>query len=334
MSFSTKVSTKSANAKANEEITPCRPTLPPLYLEQKLESNHNTAQNSNGIFQSILPSELSMKCLVDYATWGDLAKLSTVQSAFQTILKDAAEFGGQEHKWELAQALLNGKEGLQQNHRLAVKYLLELALGATGAAVDEEFILTLANDENDSNDDTEAKTDLYTPAMRKLAQCYLKGAGVEKDLVKGIAWLKYAAISGKDIDAAHEVALIYEYSLHGVDPDVVLAADWFLKAAEAGHVEAMAEYAMCCELGCGREQSDTDALEWYTRAANMGHVESNFSVGEAFEEAKGVPQSDEEAVMWYYKAAVMGDEDSKKALTRLEDIARILLPGWRDVLRS
>ena len=107
-----------------------------------------------------------------------------------------------------------------------------------------------------------------------------------------------------------------------------------MKAAENGHVEAMAEYAMCCELGCGREQSDTEALEWYTRAANMGHVQANFSVGEAFEEAKGVPQSDSEAVMWYYKAAVMGDEDSKKALKRLQDIARIVVPGWRDVLRN
>jgi len=333
MHSSRKVFQTTACAEPKEEMTTCRPSLPPLYLEQKAQSNHSISQSSNGLFQSMLPSELSIKCLVDYATWGDLAKLSTVQSAFQTILKDAAEFGGQEHKWELAQALLDGKEGLKQNPRLAVKYLLELALGATGEALNEEVILTLANDGN-SNNDTEAKTGLYTPAMRKLAKCYLKGEGVQKNLEKGIAWLKYAAISGRDIDAAHEVALIYEYSLHGVEPDVVLAADWFLKAAEAGHVEAMAEYAMCCELGCGREQSDTDALEWYTRAANMGHVESNFSVGEAFEEAKGVPQSDEEAVMWYYKAAVMGDEDSKKALKRLEDIARILLPGWRDVLRN
>jgi len=309
------------NTVVSESMTTCRPTLPPLYLEDKLNDNNN------GIFQSILPSELTMKCLVDYANWGDLAKLSTVQSVFQTVLRDAAEFGGKEHKWELAQALLEGREGLAQNPTLAVNYLLELALGENEKGLSEEVILHL------SNEKSEAKTDLYTPAMRKLAQCYLKGEGVEKDLEKGIAWMKYAAISGNDIDAAHEVALIYEYSLHGVEPDVVLAADWFLKAAETGHVEAMAEYAMCCELGCGREQSDTEALEWYTRAANMGHVESNFSVGEAFEEAKGVPQSDEEAVMWYYKAAVMGDEDSKKALKRLEDIARILVPGWRDALR-
>ena len=85
--------------------------------------------------------------------------------------------------------------------------------------------------------------------------------------------------------------------------------------------------AMCYELGCGVEQSDERALDWYMRAANQGHLTAKFAVGEAFEEARGVPQSDEEACLWYYKAAVEGDEDSRRALRRLEDVARIILPG-------
>jgi len=287
-----------------------RPILPPLYF-QVGKRKINTRDDS--IIRS-MPSELVMHCLIEYSTWGDLAKLSTVHSSFKNLLHDAASFQGIKSTWELSQALLEGKHGLQKNPKLAVSYLLKLALGQT-------------------DNRAEIKGKPFPPAMCKLAMCYLLGDGVEKDLNEGIKWLEHAATEGGDMDAAHQIALIYEYSLYGVETDVVLAADWFLKAAQSGHVEAMAEYAMCCELGCGREQSDTDALEWYTSAANMGHVESNFSVGEAFEEAKGVPQSDEEAVLWYYKAAVMGDNDSKKALERLHDIARIVLPGWRDVLR-
>jgi len=294
-----------------------RPVLPPLYFHEQ-EVNKKT--DTQSVFQA-LPSELAMHCLVEFATWGELAKLATVQSSFKNLLRDAADHGGIEAKWELAQALLEGTHGLQRNPEQAVKYLLELALGK-----DEEG--------KEGDEEGGQKKELFSPAMCKLAMCYLLGDGVEKDLDKGLKWLEYAANEGQDIYAAHQIALIYEYSLYGIETDVVLAAEWFLKAAEKGHVEAMAEYAMCCELGCGREQSDEDALEWYTRAANMGHVESNYSVGEAFEEAKGVPQSDSEACLWYYKAAVMGDEDSKRALQRLQDIARIVLPGWRDVLRK
>lgn len=286
-------------------------TLPPLYFNESSLSNgsNNDVENDRSPLSS-LPSELAAHCLTGFATWGDLAKLATVASAFRNVVRDAAELGGDDSKWELAQALLDGTHELERNPELAASYLTELV------------------------EDVERETAPYAPAARRLSECYLRGDGVEKDLDRGMEILERAAREGGDVDAAHEVALVYEYGEHGVAVDVVEAARWFRVAAEAGHVEAMAEYAMCCELGCGREQSDEEALEWYTRAANEGHVESNFSVGEAFEEAKGVPQSDEEACLWYYKAAVMGDEDSKRALTRLADIARIVLPGWAVVLRD
>ena len=94
----------------------------------------------------------------------------------------------------------------------------------------------------------------------------------------------------------------------------------------------MAELGLCYELGCGVEQSDEQALDWYMKAANLGHITSKYSVAECFEEARGVPQSDEEACLWYYKAAIEGDHDSKMALKRLEDIARIVVPGVRAIL--
>jgi TPR repeat protein len=289
------------------------PSVAPLYFAEK---NGNDPDSS----LSQLPAELLRHCLTSYADWGDLAKLSTIKKEWKNTMYDAAAHGGHEATWELAQALLEGTHGLERNPTQAMTLLKQLA----GVEMTEEGTVT-----------TIVESEPFAPAMKCIADCYLTGNGVEKaDAALGVKWLKTAFEVADDSEAAHKLALLYEYGEHDVEIDVFAAADWFLNAAKLGHVEACAEYAMCCELGCGREQSDEEALDWYTRAANMGHVTAKFSVGEAFEEARGVPQSDQEACLWYYKAAVEGDEDSKKALRRLEDIARIVLPGVMGILNA
>lgn len=298
------------------------PSLPPLHFHG-INKSLNIDEDAPLLN---LPPELAHRCLAEFCDWGELARLATVQSSWTSLLRDAATHGGIEAKWNLAKALLEGTNGLQRNPALAVKYLSELAGGEVRQTQDE----SLKEDPHRSLGNK--KSEVFVPAMKKLASCYLTGDGVEADSDSGIRWLEAAHTVGGDIDAAHELAIIFEYGEYDVKVDVVLAAEWFLKAAKGGHIEGMAEYAMCCELGCGREQNDEEALEWYTKAANAGHVPSNFSVGEAFEEARGVPQNDEEACLWYYKAAVEGDEDSKKALRRLRDIARIVLPGVAGIL--
>lgn len=278
------------------------PTVAQLYFDGK--------QGNESKFTSV-PVELVKHCLVDYMDWGDLAKLSTVQSAWKSLTMDAANFGGHEAQWELAEALLNGTHGLEANPAQAIQLLQTIS----GVTLEEEAITR--------NEESEP----FAPAMKRLAECYLKGNGVENDAVVGVRWLEAAHEVANDVDAAYRLANIYEHGKHDVDIDVFKAAEWYLLAAQGGHLEGMTEYGLCCELGCGREQSDEDALEWYMKAAARGHVTAKYSVGEAFEEARGVPQSDEEACLWYYKAAVEGDVDSKKALKRLHDIARIVVPG-------
>ena len=323
---------------STEPSTPMNPLLPALYFRE-------TVQDSSALTEK-LPAEI-LTNITSYLDWGDYARLAPVHSSFKSIVTDAANFGGHDSQWTLAEALLNGTNGLEQNPALAIDLLQKL----TGVTVpdyedddncnkntsppiqEEETVSKQIDDETDSSPSSPA-TKPFTPAMRKLATCHLTGSGVSKNTSLGLAWLQ-AASQHSDIDAAHEIATIYEYGVHGVAVDVILAANWFLHAAKGGHVESMCEYAMCCELGCGVEQSDEKALEWYTRAAELGHVTANFSVGEMFEEARGgLPQSDSEAVLWYYKAALMGDADSKKALHRLRDIARIVLPGWASTLNE
>ena len=291
------------------------PCLPPLYFQDSQEEDDVIP----------LPSEI-LSSVLSYLDWGDYARIAPVHSTFKSVMHDAATLGGHDSKWSLAKSLLDGTHGLKSSPSLAIQYLEDLtAIDIEDEPKDETYQEPIPT----KNDD-----EYFTPAMMQLATCFLTGYGTNQDSRKGLVWLRAASRYGH-VNAAYDLAGIYEYGRFSVAVDIVLAGDWFLGAAKAGHVESMAEYAMCCELGCGVEQSDNEALDWYTKAAEHGHATSNFSIGEYFEEARGgLPQSDSEAVLWYYKAALMGDEDSRKALIRLNDIARIVLPGWASALND
>ena len=298
-----------------------QPSVPSTYFESHCSNITSSSESS-----SELPSELLSLCLTSYANWGDLAKLACVQKSWSNIVNDAASQSLQS-QWELALALLNGECGLQKSPERAVRILKELS----NVTIDDSSGKPITAE----NDIKEAEKSKYcTFAMKKIADCYLEGAGVSEDADIAVAWMESAFHIGNDSDAAHDLAVIYEYGKYGVKVDVVVAAEWFQRAAGLGHVEAMVELGLCYELGCGVEQSDEEALDWYTKAANLGHATAKFSVGEIFEEARGVPQSDEEACIWYYRAALIGCDDSKLALRRLYDIARIVVPGVTSLLEN
>jgi len=327
------------------------PTLPLLYFGRE------EPIITDDVSLEMLPAELIHKCLVEYSDWGMLSKLSCVRRDWSMIVSDAAHVD-QDSKWGLAQALLRGSSGLQPNHHAAMALLMELAEvetneqqfpvfvddtneqneldnddGEEGEEDDEEVMTSLI----DGLDDTHKNPseEIMRAAMKEIAKCYMEGGmGIDQNAERGVAWLKACHLVGKDVEAAHGLAVVYECGSCNVPIDVVAAARWFRRGAKAGHIESMAELGLCYELGCGVDQSDEKALDWYLRAARRGNVTAKFSVAEAFEEARGVPQSDTEACLWYYRAAVLGDQDSKLALRRLESIARIVVPGVTALLNE
>lgn len=330
------------------------PSLPTLYfstldVESATVGDSKTTTTTSSSSSLQIPSEIVHKCLAEYSDWGDLAKLACVQKSWSNILNDAAGLPQvvQKNKnmnsafedsntknssaaslssscWELAQAFMNGTNGLSINPQQGIRVLHQIA----GSTQPPSMTTKSSETKNNSNDNVDNDVANHAPAaMKELASCYWNGNGVDVNAEIGLAWMVSAYDACGDVDAAYQVAMVYEYGRHDVETDVVAAAQWFKKGANSGHIESMTELALCYELGCGLEQSDELALEWYLLAANLGHVSAQYSVAEIFEEARGVPQSDEEACLWYYRAAMKGDEDSRKALLRLRDIARIILPG-------
>lgn len=312
-----------------------QPTVPSLYFEthrsDAAKSADAKAVHNHKNSSSELPSELLSICLTQYANWGDLAKLACVQKSWCKIVTDTAN-QSLLSQWELAMALLNGDCGLQFSPERAVQILKVLARVTIDKNTDKP--LTRPNDSNTINISNSENVKYCVFAMKKIAECYLEGTGVSQDPSVAVAWMEAAFHIGNDSVAAHDLAVIYEYGRHGIEIDVVAAAEWFESAAKHGNIESMVELGLCYELGCGVEQSDEQALDWYTKAANLGHATAKFSVGEIFEEARGVPQSDEEACIWYYRAALVGCDDSKLALRRLYDIARIVVPGVAAILKN
>ena len=56
----------------------------------------------------------------------------------------------------------------------------------------------------------------------------------------------------------------------GVEQNWTKAVEWYTKAAEKGHSDAMNNLGCCFWKGEGVEQNWTKAAEWYTKAAEKG----------------------------------------------------------------
>lgn len=282
---------------------------PPLY--------NNTLGN--------VPPEV-FQLILEFANWGSLAKLACVQTEWSGLLVETAT-SSDKLLWNLAQSLQYGSQGLAKQPEKAVALFRQIAGISLPVSETRDDNTSAANGTTTNVSDvayeSKPSNQFATLAMQELANFYFQHTDTA---AYGLQWLKAAYEQGQDTSAAYDVARVYEYGQYGLARDVVEAAVWLEKGALDGNVDCMTELALCYELGCGVPQDDEKALDWYYKAAEMGNLTAKFSVGEAFEEARGVPQSDEEACLWYYKAAIEGDEDSRKALKRLQDIARIVCP--------
>lgn len=321
------------------------PSLPTLYFSNDNDESSSSSPSTPSLLT--LPPEVIHTCLIEYADWGDLAKLACVQSKWKNLVEDAAEYGGRDATWELSMCLLESScddecnatknetknnRGLQKNEVLAVKYLTRLS----GVKVDETLLQSTSEDQETSvlpnnwksECDNNNSAAVDEAALLQLASCYLTGVGVpQSSPTLSLHYLQTAYHLTKSVKSAHKLALIYEYPAQSnnlVPIDVVAAFEWFKAAAENGHIPSMAELALCYELGCGITQSDEEALDWYTKAANAGHSASHYSVGEHFEEARGVRMDHEEACLWYYRAALLGEEDGVGGLRRLQSSVDVL----------
>lgn len=125
-----------------------------------------------------------------------------------------------------------------------------------------------------------------------------------------IVGLRAAANQGS-AEAMNRLGRLYTRG-EGVSQDLVEAARWFKRAADAGHAPAMVNLAVICE-----SISDIDqAVSLYTQAARTGDTTAMNCLGDLYS-AEGPRRDYGEAARWYHLGAEAGNFDAMMMLASL-----------------
>lgn len=84
------------------------------------------------------------------------------------------------------------------------------------------------------------------------------------------------------------------------------ATEWYLKAAEQGHIGAQYELSGMYSNGGGVTLNKVEAAKWMLKVANQGNAQGQYLVGILYFDGGGVPQDKVEAEKWMLKAAKQG----------------------------
>ena len=99
-----------------------------------------------------------------------------------------------------------------------------------------------------------------------LGQMYENGDGTAQNLIEAINCYKHAE-GGDQQTAFFRIARIYD-----VLEDKVSATEWYIKSAEAGNLDSMAELCGRYIQGLGCKLDSKEAIRWGTIAAENGHL--------------------------------------------------------------
>jgi len=121
-----------------------------------------------------------------------------------------------------------------------------------------------------------------------------------------------AAEEARPGEADYQQGLRY-YNGDGVEQNFGKAAQYFLKAAEAGHVGAQYNLGIMNYTGQTGGQDFANAAKWFERAASKGHTQAQYNLGFLYYEGKGVAQDLKTAFDWINRAAEQGYPKAIKA---------------------
>lgn len=125
-----------------------------------------------------------------------------------------------------------------------------------------------------------------------------------------------------DVQSQYELGMSYKYGSSGLPTNAVVAAMWYRKAAEQGHVKAQTSLASMYFYGEGLAEDRVEGLKWYRKAAEQGDALASSSLGRIYSLGEiynlGLPKDYlAEAVKWYRKAIEQGDMLAQYSLTHL-----------------
>ena len=153
--------------------------------------------------------------------------------------------------------------------------------------------------------------------MWRLANCFMKGIGVEQNFDKAFQWFEKSA-SKDDPNGQYGLGLCY-YMGNGVAKNYNEAAELFKKAAAKGQNGSLWRLGYCYEHGQGVTKDLTLAYKWYKKSANKGTAEGQWRLGQCYEKGIGVTIDKYFALSLYEKAKNQGHKKASEAFDRLDN---------------
>lgn len=145
-----------------------------------------------------------------------------------------------------------------------------------------------------------------------LAQlCYNGSSSAPPDKPAALRWYLRAAEAGS-IDAQYKAAVMY-YDGDGIPADKGEALRWFLKAAESGNVDAQFYAGTMYYKGEGTDVNMPEALKWYQKSAKRFHTAAQYNVGLMYYKGIGTAADKEMAFRWFQRVLVRENFDIQSA---------------------
>lgn len=141
-------------------------------------------------------------------------------------------------------------------------------------------------------------------AMSELANYYIQGNVVEKNIEEGINWYEKAIKAGDDFapQTVNDIGYNLQVGQNGYEVNLSLALRCYKIAADAGNVLGMGNYAYCNYCGTGTEKNYQAAYEYWQKAADKGDAVCLNNVGFCYEYGYGVELDLTKAIDYYFMA--------------------------------
>lgn len=146
-------------------------------------------------------------------------------------------------------------------------------------------------------------------AEYNLANSYMKGIGVTRDMRQAAFWAKKSAQAYFSAGCLLYANLCFEGI--GTKRNLVESAKWMLKAAESGSAQAQCYMGMNYDAGTGVKQNYIEAAKWYRKAAEQGNSSAANNLAHLYAVGKGVEVNFSEAGRWFLFAAEGGDVNAQ-----------------------
>ncbi|RHZ87348.1 hypothetical protein Glove_37g99 [Diversispora epigaea] len=139
-------------------------------------------------------------------------------------------------------------------------------------------------------------------ALTKVAYCYEAGLGVKKNERKAFELYLKSAEKG-DLVAQFDVGRCYTHEI-GILKDTAKGFQWYIKSALAGNISSMCNVGYCYDCGMGVDKDLKEAFKWYSKAAERGHSLAQYNLGSCYKDRSEIDEDRVKASEWFQKAAV------------------------------